>query len=45
MKLIGEGSNAQVFRAYYKEPTSQKHFIYAIKIFRHKVSCFVDVIE
>lgn len=38
MKLIGEGANAQVYRAYYKQPETQKNFIYAVKIFRHKVS-------
>ena len=34
MKEIGEGSNAKVFRAFYKEPETQATFIYAVKVYR-----------
>jgi hypothetical protein len=34
MSMIGEGSNAKVFRAYFKCPLNQKHFIYAAKVHR-----------
>lgn len=32
MKLIGEGANAKVFRAYFKD--SDRFYIYAIKMFQ-----------
>lgn len=32
MKLIGEGANAKVYRAYYKD--ADRFYIYAIKMFQ-----------
>ncbi len=32
MKLIGEGANAQVFRAYCKDTITQKFVIVAVKV-------------
>jgi len=32
LKLVGEGANAKVYRAYFKDPKSQRTFVYAIKV-------------
>ena len=36
LNLVGEGANAKVFRAYYKQPTTGQHFVYAIKMANNK---------
>lgn len=42
MKLIGEGANGKVYRAYYQDPNTKKHCIYAVKVFNtHSVRAVI----
>lgn len=36
LKLVGEGANAKVYRAYFKQPSSNKLYIYAVKVANNK---------
>jgi|LauGreDrversion4_2_1035121.scaffolds.fasta_scaffold331715_1 hypothetical protein len=43
IKLIGEGANAQVFRAYFKHPSTSRTYIYAVKVANNKKVSVADV--